>query len=72
MRYLMMTAGFEDIKETDNIGINIGTRMVNAVTHSGLGCQVYDNIRLKRRENIIHDFFISQVPFDESECRKLA
>ena len=47
MRYLMMTAGFEDIKEPDNVGIDIGAGMVDAVTHSGLGRQVYDNIRLK-------------------------
>ena len=72
MIHFVMTAGFKDIKETNDVGINIGPRMVDAVSHSGLGCQVYDNIRLERRKNIIHDFFISQVPFDESKCRELA
>ena len=67
----MMAASFEDIEKANDIRINIGTRMVDAVTHSGLSCQIYNNIRLKRFEYAINSFFIRQITFDKGKPWKL-
>ena len=44
--YLVMAAGFKNIEEADDVGIDIRARMVNAVPHTSLCRQVDDNIRL--------------------------
>ena len=71
MVHLMMAASFEDIEKANDIRINIGTRMVDAVTHSGLSCQIYNNIRLTRFEYAINSFFIRQITFDKGKPWKL-
>lgn len=47
MRYFMMAAGFQDVEKPDNIGIDIGAGMVDAVTDAGLCRQIHDDIRMK-------------------------
>ena len=41
MLYFMMATGFQYIVETDEVALNIGIGVGNAVTHTGLGCEVH-------------------------------
>ena len=54
MLHRMMAAAFQNVKETDDIRVDIGPGIVDAVTHAGLGRQVDDQLRLKLRKNLLH------------------
>ena len=65
----MMTAGFKNIKKSNDIGINIRTGMVDTVAYSRLGSQIDDNIRLERFKLFVHRIRISQVSFYKGKSR---
>lgn len=71
MLYLVMAAGFKNIEEADDVGIDIRTRMVNAVPHTSLCRQVDDNVRLILLKECRDRRLIRQVTFDERELRIL-
>ena len=39
--------GLHDVEGSDDIGIEIGARVLQAVAHTGLCCEVDDDIRCK-------------------------
>ena len=59
MRNTVVAAGFEDIEEADNIRIDVCPRMVDAVADAGLSRQIDDDIRMKRRKNLLYSLLIS-------------
>lgn len=67
MIYFMMAASFKHVKKANDIRINIRTRMVDTITHSGLSRQIHNNIRLKRFE--YDSFFVRQISFDNGKFR---
>ena len=72
MLYLVMAAGFKNIEEADDVGIDIRARMVNAVPHTSLCRQVDDNIRLILLKECRDRRLIRQVTLNERELRILA
>lgn len=72
MLYLVMAAGFKNIEEADDVGIDIRARMVNAVPHTSLCRQVDDNIRLILLKQCRDRRLIRQVTLDKGELRILA
>lgn len=70
--YLVMAAGFKNIEEADDVGIDIRARMVNAVPHTSLCRQVDDNIRLILLKECRDRRLIRQVTLDKGELRILA
>ena len=67
-----MAAGFKNIEEADDVGIDIRARMVNAVPHTSLCRQVDDNIRLILLKECRDRRLIRQVTLNERELRILA
>ncbi len=52
MLYKVMTTGFEDIKEADQVRFHIGIRVGDGVTHTSLCCKVDDHRRLALLEQL--------------------
>ena len=47
MTHRMAPRGLHDVEGTDDIGIEIGARILEAVAHAGLGGQMHDLVRDK-------------------------
>ena len=71
MLYRVMTAGFEDIKEADQIGFHISIWIGDGVAHTSLCCKVDDHRRLVLLEQLGDQFLISDVAFYKSKCGML-
>ena len=68
LQTLAMTAGFENIKEADQVGFHISIRVGDGVAHTSLCCKVDDHRRLVLLEQLGDQCLISDVAFDKSEC----
>ena len=68
LQTLTMTAGFEDIKEADQVGFHISIRVGDGVAHTSLCCKVDDHRRLVLLEQLGDQCLISDVAFYKSEC----
>lgn len=63
---LVVTAGLQDIVETDKVALNISIRISDAVADSCLGSKVHDNGNLVFREGFLHCVFVSDGGMDKS------
>ena len=65
MRDLMMAACFENIEKAGEVGVAIGFRIDERVTHSRLRCEIYNMRELSFAKRTIHSFAIGQIAFNE-------
>ena len=68
LQTLAMTAGFEDIKEADQVRFHISIRVGDGVAHTSLCCKVNYHRRLVLFEQFSGQFLISDVAFDKGKC----
>lgn len=69
MLHRMMAAGFENVVETDEVGLNIGIRVGDAVSHACLGCKIDHELRLVLLKDSINERLVCQIALDEGEVR---
>ena len=60
-----MAAGFEDVVEADDVGLDIGIGILDAVTDAGLGCEVDDNIELPFGKEVVDKGLVGNVTLNE-------
>ena len=53
-----MAAGFEDVVEAEDVAFDVGVGVLDAVTHAGLGGEVYYNIELVFSKQLIHQILV--------------
>lgn len=63
---LVVTAGLQDIIETNKVTLNVSVGIGDAVADSCLSCKVHDNGNLVFREDFLHCVFISDGGVDKS------
>ena len=63
----MVAAGFEDVVETDEVALDIGSGIGDAVTDSGLGGEIDDDVGEVFVEEAVDEGFVGDVAFDEDE-----
>ena len=68
LQTLAMTAGFEDIKEADQVGFHISIWVGDGVAHTSLCCKVDDHRRLVLLEQLRDQLLVGDVAFDKSKC----
>ena len=59
MLYWVVSTGFEDVVEAEDVALDIGIGVFDAVAHSGLGCEVDDDVELVLLEQAVHQFTVS-------------
>ena len=64
-----MAASLEDIIETDKVGLDVSSRIGDAVAHSGLGGKVHYNLRLILSKDIVNQLLISYIATNERKVR---
>ena len=63
-----MAATFEDIAETDQVGIDVGVRIFDGITDTGLGGQMHDGIETMFAEQLCHPVTINDIQLLELKC----
>lgn len=63
----VVAAGFEDVVEANEVGLDVGVGVVDAVANAGLSGEVDDDVRLVLGEQLVDGGFVGEVAFDESE-----
>ena len=71
MLHRMVPAGFQHVEEADDVGVDVGPGMVDAVAHARLGRQIDDNIRGGFPEQFFHHVTIGDVALHKRELREL-
>ena len=66
---LEMPAGFQNVEEPHNVGIDVFPGMVDAVADPGLGRQVHHNVRPEIPKDPVHRFLVRQVSLGEGKGR---
>ena len=61
-----MTAGLEDIIESDEVRLDICVRIGYRIAHSGLGSEINDYVEIILREEFVNQRFISDVATNKS------
>ena len=64
---IRVAAGFEDVVEADEIGLDIGTGVGDAVAHTGLGGEVDHYLRLVLGKEAVNQLLVGNVAFDKGE-----
>ena len=59
-------AGFEDVEETHDIGVDVGGGVFQGVTHPGLGGQVADRVEFFLCKQAPHPCPVGQVQLDKA------
>ena len=62
-----MAAGFEDVIEADEVGLDVSVGIGDAIAHASLGSQIHDNMRLILGENAVDEGAVGYVAADECE-----
>ena len=62
----VVTAGLQDIVESDKVALNVSIRIGDAVADSCLSGKVHDNSNLVFREDFLHCIFVSDGGVDKS------
>ena len=62
-----MTAGFEDVVESDDVGFDIGIGIGDAIADTCLGGKVDNDIGRVFGEAILNERFVGDAAFDEDE-----
>ena len=65
MLHFVVAACLEDVVESDEIALNIGIRIGDAVAHSGLGCEIDHDSRAVVREKLLHQVPVGNAAFDK-------
>lgn len=60
-----MAAGFEDIVETDDVALDVGVGILNAVAHTRLRSEVDNDVELMLGEEIIDQGLVGQIALNE-------
>ena len=63
---LVVTAGLQDIVESDKVALNVSIRIGDAVADSCLSGKVHDNGNLVFREDFLYCVFVSDGGVDKS------
>ena len=72
MTAAVVPAALQNIDEAFEVGIDIGVRMVDRMTHAGLGREVDYDLETVLREQRRHCRTIGKVGLHETESRVLA
>ena len=62
-----MAAGFEDVVETDEVALDVGIGVGDAVADAGLGGEVHHNLRMIFGEDAVDEGAVGDVSADEGE-----
>ena len=65
MIYWMMTTGFEDVIEAYNVALDVSIGVFYAITHTSLGCKVYNNIKFVYGKDVFNYSFVGQISLHE-------
>ena len=66
-----MTAAFEDVREADDVAVDVGKRILQRVAHAGLRREVNHALELLAREQLRHPRPVGEIQLDEAEVRPL-
>ena len=69
MLHRIMTAGFEDVVETDEIGFYISVWIGDAVSHTCLCGEIDHDLRLVLLKSSVNERLVRQIALDEGEVR---
>ena len=61
----VMTAGFKNIVEANDVRLDVGVGVGNGVADTGLGGEVHDNLGLILHENIVDKRLVREVALDK-------
>ena len=64
-----MTAGFEDVVEADEVGLDVHVGVRNGIPHAGLGGEIHHDVRMPGGEDIRNGIPVCDVSFDEMVLR---
>ena len=65
---IRMTAGFQNMIESDQVGLNISIRVRNRITDSRLSRQIYYNLRLVFGKNLLHQLPVRNRTLKKYPC----
>ena len=65
MLHRVIPTGFEDVVEADEVRLDVGIGVGDAVADTGLGCEVHHDIEVIVFEEFIDSLFRGDVAFDE-------
>jgi len=65
--YFVLAAGFQNVAETDQIGLDVALGMCDAVAHSGLGRQMRHTAEVVRLAKGVQNFGVRQIHPSERE-----
>lgn len=69
--FVTVAAGLEDVVEADEVGLDIGTGVGDAVAHTGLGGEVDHYLGLVLGKEAVNQLLVGNVAFDKGEVRVL-
>ncbi len=69
MLHLVVSAPFQNIQKSDNIGINVGLGIFNGITNASLSSQIDNMSELLRLEEIAHGLIILKIDVHMLEQR---
>ena len=59
----MMTTGFENVVEADEVRLDVGIGIGDAVAHTGLSSEVHHNLWLVFVEDFVNGSLVSNIAF---------
>ena len=62
----VVSAGFKNIVETDDIRLDVGVGVSDRVSHARLSGEVDDDLRLVLLENVVDERLVRKVTLNES------
>ena len=65
-----VAAGFEDVVEADEVTLDVGIRVGDAVADAGLRSEVHHNLRMVFGEDAVDEGAVGDVAADEGERRE--
>ena len=68
MRHLVVTAAFEDVHEADDVGVDVGVRILQRIAHAGLRGQMHHAVELLACKQLFHAGAVGHVELDEAEA----
>lgn len=71
MLYFVVTAGFKDVVESNEVGFDIGIGIGDAVAYASLCSKVHNNLRLISGEDVFDEWFVGNVSLYEGKERVL-
>ena len=66
----VMAAAFQDVGEAGEVGVDIGIRIGQRVTHAGLRAEMHDVRKAVLGEQLRHGGAVGEIAFDELEARQ--